>query len=107
LTVGEIYLIAVDRYFSEGTVEQPTGRSDERFAFAVLFITGLLADHHHFRTFRYASEDGLGRVPVEVACSAARRRRAQSAQLGAVRDILARVGLRRCHGRVIPQRGGF
>ena len=45
--VRDVSARPVDAGLVERLVEQPTGRTDERAAFAVLAVTGLFADEHH------------------------------------------------------------
>ncbi len=71
--VRHIDLRAVDARFGKSLVEQRSGRADERAAFDVFRVAGLLADEHHRRALFPFAEDGLRSGLPEMTGPAAGR----------------------------------
>jgi hypothetical protein len=69
--VGHVGRCAVDPRLLERPIEQLAGGPDERRASEILLVARLLADEHHPRAERALAEDGLRRVGVERAATAA------------------------------------
>ena len=57
--VGHIRRGAVNPYFLQGPIQQPSRRTDERLAAPVFFVTRLLSDEYNRRRTRTLSEYGL------------------------------------------------
>ena len=76
--VGRVGLRRIEPGVADGTVEKLSGRADERLSASVLDVTGLLAHEHEPRRDRSLAENGLRRVAVEVAATAAVRSRSQA-----------------------------
>jgi hypothetical protein len=72
--VGQIHLGAGDAGVDEGTVEEATGRTDERVSFPVFDVARLLADQNDPGIARSGAEDSLGGVGVKSASPAVGRR---------------------------------
>src|SRR4029077_15351503 len=71
--VGDINFFAIDAGFEKSFVKKLPCRADERFAFEIFLITGLLADEDYFRFCAgslLCAEAGLRGVFPEVACFA-------------------------------------
>jgi hypothetical protein len=63
-SIGNENLVARDAGLTQCIIEQPTGRADERLAFAILAIAGLLTDHHDARMQRPCAGHALcGALP--------------------------------------------
>ena len=80
--IGDVDNRAIDARFFERVVEDPPGRADERPAFPVLLIAGLLAHQHQRGTGRPLAEHRLRRRLPEIAVLAARRLHAQVVEAG-------------------------
>ena len=78
--------------------EQPSRRSHEGVALAVLLIPGLLTYHYDLRILRPFAKNNLGRVLVQIAAFALRRRCSQLTEIMSCRNPLYRgLFLPRCH----------
>src|SRR5205085_10238468 len=71
--VGHVDLGPIDAGLAEGAVEEPSRRTDERRALAILLVARLLTDEHDRRARGPFAEDGLRGARVEVAARARRR----------------------------------
>jgi hypothetical protein len=60
--VGDVNATSIHARLDQGLVKQKTRRPDERPAFPVFSISGLLADQHDLGFWRTFSKYGLGRV---------------------------------------------
>ena len=72
--VRHVDVVAIDPGGLEGTVEDASGRADERTALPVLLVSRLLAHQHDVRRGASLAEHRLGRVPVQRAGGAALHR---------------------------------
>ena len=79
--VREIGLLASDARELERVVEHAARGADEGVALDVLVVARLLADEHEMRAARPLAEDGLRRLPPEIAALAAGRRRAHLVEI--------------------------
>src|SRR5581483_2328278 len=95
--VRDVGLRPVDARLLERPVEQLAGRPDERLAREILLVSRLLADEQHLGVSGALAEDGLRRVPVEVAPAAALHRLAEGGE-----GLPRREERGRGHGRAIP-----
>jgi hypothetical protein len=68
--VGDVDVAAVESGFVDRAIEHAARRPDERPAGAVLLVARLLADQHDAGVIRSLPEDGLRRVPIELAAVA-------------------------------------
>src|SRR6185312_3118764 len=71
--IGDVGAAAVDAGLLQRPVENLPGGADERMAGKILLIARLLADEEDRGARRALAEDGLGRVPVEIAAGAMHR----------------------------------
>src|SRR5688500_12309835 len=83
--IGDVGGRTIDARLDESPVQQPAGRPDERFARAVLLITGCLADDQHGSVGRTRTEHRLRRVLVQVTSLAVLRRGPQLPEVGTAR----------------------
>ncbi len=65
--IRDIYIVAADADFLKYLVEQLPRQANERQAFAIFLIAGLLADEHYRCMHRAATEDRLRRITVKRA----------------------------------------
>src|SRR5213594_3318140 len=103
--VGDVELLARQTRFGECPNEHLARRPDERGALEIFLVARLLADEHDARVGRAAAEHGLGRVAVEIAALATRRRRLELGEAGAGGNERRgpgglRLGRGRCQQRV-------
>src|SRR5437867_3103574 len=103
--VGDVELLARQTRFGECPIEHLARRPDERGALEIFLVARLLADEHDARVGRAAAEHGLGRVAVEIAALATRRRRLELGEAGAGGNERRgpgglRLGRGRCQQRV-------
>jgi hypothetical protein len=75
--VGDVKMLAVYARRFERAVEEPARRADERQAFLVFLVAGLLSDQHHARVRVARAEHRLRGVRPERAVLALARLRAQ------------------------------
>ena len=68
--VGHVDRLAIDARLDQCLVEQASGGSDKRMALEVLFIAGLLADHHYAGVSRAFTKNGLRPELVQVTSPA-------------------------------------
>ena len=61
--IRDVNFLAIDSRCDERFVEKFAGGADERFAFEIFLIAGLLADHHHFCERRAFTENCLRGIP--------------------------------------------
>jgi hypothetical protein len=89
--IGQVHIGAIDARLCECFVENVAGGSDERFAGAILFVPGLLADEQQPGTRCPGGEDDVRGVLPEFATPASWRRLPQSIQIRISRNELLRT----------------
>jgi hypothetical protein len=78
--VGYIDIVAFDASGFERFVQHSTCRANKWAALQIFLISGLLADHHDFRSDSAFTEDGLSTALPKIAPSAALHCFAQTGQ---------------------------